>query len=195
VPESPLRGDLFLRLAQARLARQQPREGAPIDGDRDAVRPRADRRCAGTRFEERDGTLLDVLARDDTLYGTFDARMHIARRSNRLSGQPVACAGDMTVEQGGLIEVDNASGHHKPPPEALDHVVAHLRSMGVDLSASKFNYFGRPDRVPAPGSGHTPRERLVAGLTPPSTTRSPVGPRSPCSPRSATPPDGHGGAC
>ena len=99
---------------------------------------------------ERGGTLMYVMAPDGTLYGTFDAKLHVVHHSSLLAGQPVACAGDMTVVQGELIEVDNASGHYKPPAEALDSVVQQLRAMGVDLSATKFKYFGQPNRVPTP---------------------------------------------
>ena len=59
---------------------------------------------------ERGGTLMYVMAPDGTLYGTFDAKLHVVHHSSLLAGQPVACAGDMTVVQGELIEVDNASG-------------------------------------------------------------------------------------
>jgi hypothetical protein len=99
---------------------------------------------------ERGGTLMYVMAPDGTLYGTFDAKLHVVHHSSLLAGQPVACAGDMVVVQGEVLEVDNASGHYKPSAEALDNVVQRLRAMGVDLGATKFKYFGLPDRVPAP---------------------------------------------
>ena len=65
-----------------------------------------------------------------------------------LAGEAAACAGDMIVVGGELIEVDNTSGHYKPPPEALDQVVKQLVEMGADLSQTKVKYFGLPDRAP-----------------------------------------------
>ncbi len=97
---------------------------------------------------ERSGTLMYAMTGDGRLYGTFDFKLHVIHHSSLLAGEPAACAGDMLVVDGEVMEVDNVSGHYKPPAEALDQVVKQLRSLGVDLGRTKVNYFGLPDRPP-----------------------------------------------
>lgn len=97
---------------------------------------------------DRSGTLLYAMTEDGTLYGTFDAKLHVIHHSSLNAGRPVACAGEMMLIEGEVIEVDNSSGHYAPPADALDQVVAQLRRLGVDLSRTKIGYYGLPDRQP-----------------------------------------------
>lgn len=98
---------------------------------------------------KRSGTLLYAMTGDGTLLGTFDAELHVVHHSSLNAGGPVACAGEMMLIEGEVMEIDNTSGHYTPPAEALDSVVTQLRKLGVDLSRTKVNYFGMPDRKPA----------------------------------------------
>lgn len=97
---------------------------------------------------KRSGTLLYAMTGDGTLYGTFDAELHVIHHSSLNAGRPVACAGEMMLIEGEVMEIDNTSGHYTPPAEALDQVVTQLHKLGVDLSRTKINYFGLPDRQP-----------------------------------------------
>jgi hypothetical protein len=98
---------------------------------------------------KRSGTLLYAMTGDGTLLGSFDAELHVVHHSTLNAGGPVACAGEMMLIEGEVMEIDNTSGHYTPPAEALDQVVTQLRKLGVDLSRTKINYFGMPDRKPA----------------------------------------------
>lgn len=98
------------------------------------------------KYPERSGTLLYAMTGDGTLLGTFDAKLHVVHHSSLNAGRPVACAGEMMLVEGEVLEIDNTSGHYAPPAEALDQVVTQLRALGVDLSHTKVNYFGMPDR-------------------------------------------------
>lgn len=97
---------------------------------------------------ERGGSFMYAMTGHGIIYGTFDAKLHSVHHSSLLAGEAAACAGDMIVVGGELIEVDNTSGHYKPPPDALDQVVKQLVEMGADLSQTKVKYFGLPDRAP-----------------------------------------------
>ena len=97
---------------------------------------------------ERGGTMLYVMTGDGRFYGTFDGKLNVLHHSSINQGKPVASAGEMLLIEGELMEIDNSSGHYKPPPEALDQAVTQLRKLGVDLSRTKITYFGLPDRAP-----------------------------------------------
>ena len=51
-----------------------------------------------------------------------------------LSGQPVASAGEIVVEQGIVKEVTRRSGHYQPTAEQLNQFLDRLNKSGIDLS-------------------------------------------------------------
>jgi hypothetical protein len=53
--------------------------------------------------------------------------------SSFLSGQPVASAGEISVEQGVVREITRRSGHYKPTAEQLNQFLERLNNAGVDL--------------------------------------------------------------
>ncbi len=97
---------------------------------------------------ERNGFAMYVLGADGTIYYSFDHKAGYLHHSSLTAGQPVACAGDLTVILGELIDVNNGSGHYRPPPRALDNMALRLAQMGVDLRTVQVKYWGEPDRVP-----------------------------------------------
>ncbi len=99
---------------------------------------------------ERGGFAMYAMTGDGTIYWSFDHRPGHVHHSTLVAGAPVACAGDMTVINGELIDVNNSSGHYRPPPRALDEMVRRLREMGVDMSGVEVKYWGQPDRAPPP---------------------------------------------
>ncbi|NIF80973.1 hypothetical protein F3J20_26940 [Paraburkholderia sp. Cy-641] len=62
-----------------------------------------------------------------------------------LGSRPVAAAGEMQVNNGKLVEINNQSGHYQPPPAFVQQTVAHLQSQGVQVPASAQNFMQVPD--------------------------------------------------
>jgi hypothetical protein len=59
---------------------------------------------------------------------------HLTRpfhHSSFVAGAPVAAAGEMTIDDGWLIAITNASGHYAPPPSCLRVVFERLHALGV----------------------------------------------------------------
>lgn len=71
------------------------------------------------------------------LYATFDHAKGRFHHSSFLAGGPVACAGEMVIEDGRIIELTNMSGHYRPPPFTLDAVRERLVEMGVDVEGMR----------------------------------------------------------
>ncbi len=67
------------------------------------------------------------------LYVSYDHAKGLFHHSSFLAGGPVACAGEMVIEDGRIIELTNMSGHYRPPPFTLDAVRERLVEMGVDV--------------------------------------------------------------
>lgn len=51
------------------------------------------------------------------------------------AGREVICAGNMKINNGQLIMIDNNSGHYQPPLQQLENAIINLRDEQVDLSA------------------------------------------------------------
>ncbi|MCB9535730.1 MAG: hypothetical protein H6704_05630 [Myxococcales bacterium] len=114
-------------------------EGRPLDPDIEA-------------HPERGGFAMYAMTGDGTIYYSFDHRPGHVHHSTLTAGAPVACAGDMTVINGELVDVNNSSGHYRPPPRALDQMVLRLRELGVDMTDVEVKYWGQPDRAPPPAA-------------------------------------------
>jgi hypothetical protein len=56
--------------------------------------------------------------------------------SQYMAGEPVACAGEMTIVNGSLKAVSNTSGHYKPPGNRLIQVLWSLQKKGINLGPS-----------------------------------------------------------
>lgn len=64
--------------------------------------------------------------------------------SSLLAGGPVACAGEIQVEQGRLLVLTNKSGHYTPPPAYLSQVISVLDAGGVEPDSYKVLEHGPP---------------------------------------------------
>ena len=51
-----------------------------------------------------------------------------------MAGQDVLCTGCITVKEGKLTYINNASGHYEPKPQQLSLALQSLQSQGVDIS-------------------------------------------------------------
>ncbi|MCA9560354.1 MAG: hypothetical protein KC583_17515, partial [Myxococcales bacterium] len=71
------------------------------------------------------------------LYASFDHGKGRFHHSSFLAGGPVACAGEMVIEDGRVVELTNMSGHYRPPPFTLDAVRERLVEMGVDVEGMR----------------------------------------------------------
>ena len=60
--------------------------------------------------------------------------------SSFLAGNEVACAGEIYVENGNLIKIDNNSGHYAPAPVAVLTVADSLCRNAVNVDAVNFGY-------------------------------------------------------
>ena len=54
--------------------------------------------------------------------------------SSFLAGAPIASAGEMLIVDGQLLELNNSSGHYRPPVSISNQVVEQLKLLGVDMS-------------------------------------------------------------
>ena len=54
--------------------------------------------------------------------------------SSYLEGRDVLCAGCITVVDGALTYINNASGHYKPPPQQLAYALQALQALGIDIT-------------------------------------------------------------
>ena len=107
------------------------REGRKLDPDLDPA-----------QNPEKNGFLIYVMTADGDIYWSFGQKKGEFHHSSLLAGAPVACAGDMSVIDGELLEISNSSGHYRPPPPMLDQVVQRLAEMGVDVSGVKLTRVG-----------------------------------------------------
>ena len=95
---------------------------------------RLDPQLSLPEHSDRTGTAIYVLDTWGTLYVTFDHRFGEIHHSSLVAGAPVLAAGEMVIMDGLLLSISNASGHYKPPPQAIDVVLEHLDRFGADLS-------------------------------------------------------------
>ena len=52
-------------------------------------------------------------------------------------GQPVICAGYITIENNKIKEIDNNSGHYAPPPYMLERAISLLKTQNLIVSTEK----------------------------------------------------------
>lgn len=71
---------------------------------------------------------------DERLFSTGDVKGVGVdwNHSSLLSGHAVICAGEIKVQQGRLLEIDNNSGHYKPDTQNLSDCVKSLIQAGLD---------------------------------------------------------------
>ena len=67
----------------------------------------------------------------------------VQHHSSFYSGNPVAAAGSMGVQDGKLRSVSDSSGHYAPTREYSQQFVTEMRSRGVDTSETQTRYEGR----------------------------------------------------
>lgn len=88
------------------------------------------------------GKHLYVLSTNHQLYvqpepaGVGGARIDEFRHSAFLAGGPVLSAGQMFIWDGDLVLIDNSSGHYKPRPHTMIHVLRWLKIKGISLESS-----------------------------------------------------------
>lgn len=79
----------------------------------------------------------ELYAMDDMQYiytSAQPAKAGTFHHSSFLSGKPVLCAGEITVQNGKLTHIDNLSGHYRPTKQHLPDCVRVLsQRYGVDL--------------------------------------------------------------
>ncbi len=61
--------------------------------------------------------------------------------SSILGGKPVASAGEITVQNGKIIEISNRSGHYQPTQQTNSQVINELKNRGVDTGKIKITGF------------------------------------------------------
>ena len=72
-----------------------------------------------------------------------------------MAGNDVLCTGCITVKEGKLTYINNASGHYQPKPQQLSLALQSLQSQGVDISRVAVQLMnpnggpGRPEFLPA----------------------------------------------
>ena len=72
-----------------------------------------------------------VVALGGEVICSFDTRRH--RHSSLVAGEDVTAAGTMRVLNGRILEVDNFSGHYRPPAASLAVFAERMRQLGVSL--------------------------------------------------------------
>ena len=74
---------------------------------------------------------MDACGRIYLSFHHFTGEFH---HSSFLAGAPIAGAGEMLIIDGQLLELNNSSGHYRPPVELSHQVVTQLELLGVDMS-------------------------------------------------------------
>jgi hypothetical protein len=101
--------------------------------------------------KQDEGVAMYVMSPDGTFYAASQAggRFH---HSSFLSGGPVACAGEMSVNSSGNITyINNFSGHYMPDEDNMKQALQQLRSDGVVLKNVKLGLKFVGMRDPAKG--------------------------------------------
>ena len=99
-------------------------EGLPLDAHRASM-------VGAELFSLQAIYVMDQCGR---IFMTYHHEVGLFHHSSFLSGAPISAAGEMLVVDGRLLEIDAASGHYRPPPDATRQVIHRLQSMGADLS-------------------------------------------------------------
>ncbi len=90
-----------------------------------------DTKTGGSVFTGGEGKAIFVMDHDGNLYASTRWPVGKFHHSSFMAGQPVACAGEIEVRDGTLVEIDRDSGHYKPSEQQLTNVTNHLRQIGV----------------------------------------------------------------
>jgi hypothetical protein len=106
------------------------------DGDisSNAVAPGIDQQClldAGYVFSIWDRFYMRKHDLPDSPWDPTILQAH----SQYMAGEPVACAGEMTIQNGVLQAISNLSGHYKPGAKTLLPVLWRLNMDGINLGA------------------------------------------------------------
>ena len=72
-----------------------------------------------------------VVALGGEVIFSFDTSRH--RHSSLVAGADVTAAGTMRVLNGKILEVDNFSGHYRPPAASLAVFAERMRQLGISL--------------------------------------------------------------
>ena len=68
--------------------------------------------------------------------GLFARRLSLAddfHHSSFLAGEPVAGAGLMQARKGLLVDLNDRSGHYRPPEKLFQQVIDRLQALGVEI--------------------------------------------------------------
>lgn len=139
----------YLQAGPARQAtRLRVKDGLLVDQSDEPLDPSVEDR------PNRDGFAIFVMDATGVIYVSFDHQQGRFHHSSLLAGAPVAAAGDMTILNGRLLAISNASGHYRPPPSSLLAVLGNLEALGIDTSKVKVTrIFGStmpPPNTPQP---------------------------------------------
>ena len=118
---------------------------SPLEREKYRVRFGSDGRLYasdGTLFDTRKAKFIDtedkvekvgsgifVLAPDGNLYLSNFFQQGVFHHSSFLAGGEVICAGEMVVEDGVIIRINNLSGHYRAPNESLSELGKYLKKI------------------------------------------------------------------
>lgn len=80
------------------------------------------------------GNAIFVMDEHGSIYASTVHSPGKFHHSSLLSGQPVASAGEIVVENGALKEVTRRSGHYQPTSEQLEQFSHNLNNSGVNMN-------------------------------------------------------------
>ena len=89
------------------------------------------------------------------IHSCYNAPKGCFYHSAYMAGNDVLCTGCITVKEGKLTYINNASGHYQPKPQQLSLALQSLQSQGVDISRVAVQLMnpnggpGRPEFLPA----------------------------------------------
>ena len=86
-----------------------------------------------------------VMDQDSNILLTCEHEPQRFYHSSLVAGAPVIAAGEMTISEGRLLSIGNASGHYAPQPSCLSAVMEQLAAIGVtDLQHVDLELTGNP---------------------------------------------------
>ena len=92
-------------------------------------------------WQEKPGWALFVMDGHGEIYASNDGAFGVFHHSSLTAGGPIAAAGEMKVDRGTILEMNNISGHYFPEPAFLEQMLAELRRRGVDVDAIHQQFF------------------------------------------------------
>lgn len=164
----------YLSADERETLRARTRDGLFIDAAGAPLDPQLDQN------PERGGFATYVIDPNEQLYLSFDHRHHHFHHSSILAGGPVLAAGDMTIIEGQLTKVSNASGHYRPPPRSLKVVRRVLERLGISTEEVEFERIGSDlqqgptSTAPRPAENSSaPAERATPPASDPASAERP----------------------